>query len=407
MQKSGGTKIIKQFAAESAISKNRLRLEIISIRRKDALFFDIPSFIHSEKSNLPKVLTACANIKEVDKFDASCETAKQNAVQNFEAVDSILCQMEKYILLGSLNEKQAVSVFELFVTQRIIDEISSYCNEEFKCLSYVAIIETAQFLYIPLNLEFFESKVMAYKQENEETFLEFASRVYRHLKLCSRLKDIKSRAEYIETNRCKILKNSLPPPVLESVLRKESLFNSFSSRELLDHVVSFSHQSKSRYKSDLFSVRKIHTKGGTLRTGDTVGYNGDNKPRPVNNRFSKSYESHMANRKFPTKQYINYRAEIEKLDLPKVTCFKCLGGHFMDQCQVYKYCALSDKMCYANVQGKKLAMGFHRKTDCKHPRPNRPLMKNQFKGNQGLNRNNKKYTGVNNEKDKFKKIAMP
>ena len=162
MQKSGGTKIIKQFAAESAISKNRLRLENIAIRRKDALFFDIPSFIHSEKSNLPKVLTACANIKEVDKFDASCETAKQNAVQNFEAVDSILCQMEKYILLGSLNEKQAVSVFELFVTQRIIDEISSYCNEEFKCLSYVAIIETAQFLYIPLNLEFFESKVMAY-----------------------------------------------------------------------------------------------------------------------------------------------------------------------------------------------------------------------------------------------------
>ena len=407
MQKTGGTKIIKQFAAESAISKNRLRLENISVRRKDALFFDIPSFIHSEKSNLPKVLTACSNIKEIDKFDASCETAKQNAVQNFEAMDGILCQMEKYILLGSLNEKQAVSVFELFVTQRIIDEISSYCNEEFKCLSYVAIIETAQFLYIPLNLEFFESKVMAYKQEIEETFLEFASRVYRHLKLCSRLKNVKVRAEYIETNRCKILKNSLPPQVLESVLKKESLFNSFTSRELLDHVVSYSHQSKTRYKSDHFSVRKINTKSGTLRTGDKGLKNGDMRPRSINSRFNKKYVPDMATQKIPAKRFVNYRAEIDKLDLPKISCFKCLGGHFMDQCTVYKYCPLADKMCYADVQGKKVAMGFHKKVHCKHPQPTRPPMGGQFSSKQGLNKISKNQAEVNSEKNKFKKISMP
>ena len=373
-QITGGTKIIKQFAAESAISKNRLRLENISIRRKDALFFDVPSFVHAEKSNLPKVLAACGNIKEIEKFDGTCETAKQNAVKNFEIVDNILCQMEKFILLGSLNERQAISVLEMFLTQRIVDEISSYCNEEFKSLSYVAILETCQFLYIPLNLEFFESKVMSYKQEQNETFLEFSSRVYRHLKLCSRLKAVEMRKDYIEINRCKILKNSLPQPVLESIIRKESLYNAFTSRELLDHVISYSHRAKKFGKENQFQVRQLGIAGGTLR-----GFQDTENKRESQKRFeknsigqksalttpnSKKFQEHTNIKTHPGK-FAKYNEILKKYGYVFPTCYKCLDNHLMRDCKIYNTVPLADTMCYLD-EGKRTPMGFHGKEYCKH-----------------------------------------
>ena len=373
-QITGGTKIIKQFAAESAISKNRLRLENISIRRKDALFFDVPSFVHAEKSNLPKVLAACGNIKEMEKFDGTCETAKQNAVKNFEIVDNILCQMEKFILLGSLNERQAISVLEMFLTQRIVDEISSYCNEEFKSLSYVAILETCQFLYIPLNLEFFESKVMSYKQEQNETFLEFSSRVYRHLKLCSRLKGVEMRKDYIEINRCKILKNSLPQPVLESIIRKESLYNAFTSRELLDHVISYSHRAKKFGKENQFQVRQLGITGGTLRGFQDTENKRESRKRFGKNSFGQNSASTTPiNKKFQeninvkphTGKYAKYNEILKKYGYVYPTCYKCLDNHLMRDCKIYNTVPLADNMCYLD-DGKRTPMGFHSKEHCRH-----------------------------------------
>ena len=97
--------------------------------------------------------------------------------------------MEKHILLGNLIEKQAVSVIQMYFTQRIIDEVSAYCIQDWKDLSYQQIMSTLQFLYIPLNLMIFQSLVLAYRVEGNESFLEFSSRTYRHLKLCSRMKE--------------------------------------------------------------------------------------------------------------------------------------------------------------------------------------------------------------------------
>ena len=64
-------------------------------------------------------------------------------------------------------------------------------------------------------------------------------------------------------------------------------------------------------------------------------------------------------------------------------------------------------MCYADVQGKKVAMGFHKKVHCKHPQPTRPPMGGQFSSKQGLNKISKNQAEVNSEKNKFKKISMP
>ena len=83
--------------------------------------------------------------------------------------------------------------------------------------------------------------MLSYKIEKCETFLVFSSRVYRHLKLCSRLKPPAERENYVESHRCSILKNSLSPDILSAITRKEQIFRAFSSQEILDHVISSYH----------------------------------------------------------------------------------------------------------------------------------------------------------------------
>ena len=78
-------------------------------------------------------------------------------------------KIEKHVLLGSLNERQSISVLELYFTQRIVDEVSSYLHNDFKELTYISIVETAQFLYVPLNLEIFQHTVLAYRKLTSET----------------------------------------------------------------------------------------------------------------------------------------------------------------------------------------------------------------------------------------------
>ena len=203
-EKQLGASVIQRFASESKITKNRARLENISVRKADSLFFDIPNFIHVERSNLPKVLQAVGSVSESARFDGRSESAKESAVKNFELLDIILAKMEKNILLGNLNQLQSVSVLGLYLSQRIMDEISSYQNKNFKDLSYLSILKSLQFLYIRLNLELFQNLVLSYKIEKCETFLEFSSRAYRHLKLCSRLKPPAERENYVESHRCSI-----------------------------------------------------------------------------------------------------------------------------------------------------------------------------------------------------------
>ena len=62
---------------------------------------------------MPEVLQTIGSVKESEKFNATCSTAKKNAVLNFEVFDGILEKIEKYILIGSLSEIQAVTVLEL------------------------------------------------------------------------------------------------------------------------------------------------------------------------------------------------------------------------------------------------------------------------------------------------------
>ena len=115
---------------------------------------------------------------------------------------------------------------------------------EWKNLSYAQIISTVQYLYIPIDITIFESLVLAYRKNETESYLEFSSRAFRHLKLCSRLQPVGQRERYIEDRRVKILKNNLPQTVLDEILKKEMIFQNFSSTEILDHMISYCHKEK-------------------------------------------------------------------------------------------------------------------------------------------------------------------
>ena len=59
------------------------------------------------------------------------------------------------------------------------------------------------------------------------------------------------------------MKNSLPNHILENILRKEQLYNSFTAQEFLDHIVSDNHNS--RRTIDSYDVHKVDVTSSRLR----------------------------------------------------------------------------------------------------------------------------------------------
>ena len=125
-------------------------------------------------------------------------------------------------------------------------------------MTFKQILTTAQFFYIPLCLRTFERVVLGYQIiKNAETFLEFSSKSFRHLRLCSRLYTELEREQYIESNLKKLLKFSLPVPLLATLQRKESLYHTFSSSEIIDHYVSFSHTASEGRVTEMDNQYKV------------------------------------------------------------------------------------------------------------------------------------------------------
>ena len=108
--------------------------------------------------------------------------------------------------------------------------------------------------------------VLEYRKNETESYLEFSSRAFRHLKLCSRLQPVGQRERYIEDKRVKILKNNLPQTVLDEILKKEMIFQNFSSTEILDHMISYCHKEKGSINQfDKYDVNLIRSKPTTIK----------------------------------------------------------------------------------------------------------------------------------------------
>ena len=61
------------------------------------LFFDIPNFNHTDRSNLQKVLQT---ISEGDKFIADFTTSIRDAVDNFEKFYLLIRNIDKCVQIG-------------------------------------------------------------------------------------------------------------------------------------------------------------------------------------------------------------------------------------------------------------------------------------------------------------------
>ena len=167
------------------------------------------------------------------------------------------------------DTKVSCQLCQNFLSQRVQDEICSYLKEEFWEMTFKQILTTAQFFYIPLCLCTFERVVFGYRIiKNQETFLEFASKSFRQLRLYSRLYPVTDREQYIEGNLKTILKFSLPLALLTTIQKKESLYHTFSSSELIDHYVSYSHTVAEGKLPEINGQYKVFR----TKVGTTQGY---------------------------------------------------------------------------------------------------------------------------------------
>ena len=106
-------------------------------------------FTHTEKPNINKALTALGKVGDHEKFNPNITSCMSNSVKNFEMLELILKRVEKLILIGSLEQRHAVVIFQYFLTQRVQDEISSYLKEDFLEMTFKQILTTAQFFIFP------------------------------------------------------------------------------------------------------------------------------------------------------------------------------------------------------------------------------------------------------------------
>ena len=382
-EKMMGSQIIEKYTSCNTIAKNRSRIDAINNRRNDALLFDIPSFIHTDKPQLHKVLSSIGDIKEEEKFNPSIQNSNQKCVVNFEAFELLLKKIENLILLGNLTELLTVALLQKFIGQAVIDAVCSYQQKNWEDLSFQAILESIQWIYIPLKLTIFQTYVLSYTHDkNIENFLEFASKVYRHLKLCSRLKAKEDRPIYIEQNLRKILKRNLPLKLLDAIEAKESLYTAFTSKEILDHYVSYIHnQTEGRVDHSKYNVfaLKVRTQPATVRTKgkrDTKKFSPTNKASPKTNGKvpyqqgdkKKIFEIKNQGKKTPKPSEASQK-KIDKLkkfgiDTTYPLCFLCLKKHPFFKCTQYKGVKMSEELCIKNNK----PMGFHEV--CKHNETN-------------------------------------
>ena len=374
---------IEKYVSQLALSKAKDREEFISIRRGSELFFDLPIFSATTNSNsFQKILQSIGNISQNDKFSACSSQANKNAIIYFEALDSLIKKIDKYTQIGNLSEKQAIFLFEIFLVQKNVDEINSFNSvTELKYISFKGIISSCQFLYVPLQLRNFLSIVMNYRlNPNYESFLSFASRVTRHLVLCSRMHKQEKREEFVEANRRLIFKQNLPQTLLTKLEAKEKIYSQFTSNEILEIVVSSEEESTLSYKHndtqfERYRVFSMKSNAGTLRPKPKNGQKGNkghfgkNIKKEENFRESKIFE--IKNKE------VNYsETRKKKLDIlakfglvkpkNKVICFFCLGPHSSVQCDIYTEYEPLNRLCIKTQEGKQRVYGFHSQAKCKH-----------------------------------------
>ena len=374
---------ISKFAAETALTKGRSRGELISNRRSAELFFDVPCFVHSDRSNLQKILQTIGNVVEADKFAADSTSSIRDAVENFEKLDILVRKIDKLVQIGFLTEQQTMLVLALFMSQRVSDEITSFLGQtDLKTISFRACLQALQFVFVPLKLDTFLAIVLNYRINTRyETFLSFASRVTRHLTLCSRVRPEENRQTFLEMHKRSIFKQNLPSSLLDDIERKEKLFTEFSSKELLEITVSFLEHNefsdetikKNFEKYRVYTMRSVGNEEGLVRKPGNIEKKKYVKNKQVKKKIQQVTQPEIASKtlKTPTEASKIKLKILSDLGIKSddVICFMCLGPHLRAKCGIYgsqiPY-SNGNELCVQTVGNQKVAFGFHPRETCKH-----------------------------------------
>ena len=259
--------------------------------------------------------------------------------------------------------------------------------------------------------------------------------MFRHLKLCSRLKNPSERASYVEMHRCSILKNSLPPETLNTITKKEQIYRAFSSQEILDHVISGYHLAGAGDETEQYhvfytakSTEDLSPAASQIRTleqkneqrrkpvdsntpggktdqgkyntrGKTRGRGGQNSFRGMGNRTG-------ANFRPDNQRNFQGNGSLPRLqDVPRGTCVKCLSNqHVTQACRVYSRAQICQSVCVVNGRPN----GFHSSLDCAVKQNWNRQGENRRPGfNSFQNRNQNSRSGGYQNRDQHSRVFRP
>ena len=409
-EKTIGFEVINKKTSENRLSRQRLRDDVLPEHKYSDIFFDIPRFDHSgRKENTNKAWQALGQIRDVDKFDPSSDTAGRLCVVNFECLENILKRLETIIILGNLSEQHACIMLQGYLSQKCQDSVVAYTRREFHELSYKEVIQTLQYLFCPIKIHIFERKVLGYKiNAPHESFLSFASRCLRHLSLCSKKLPENEREAYVERHRASLLRMALPPTIFRVVEKKENLYKPFTSQEYIDIFLQQSHTASNtdQYEDDIYKVMNVRgqSSSSTLRSKKEKldkpqrrtnnfqrktqkGKNmTDDKMMPVKHRNVLNVDKQEKTSRNLIKVDPNKISEATKLkfrelakykvDVNYLICLKCLKTLPHDQtdrqygrlfeCPDYPSREKTEELCFVQSNGKKVAHGYHPVNQCKH-----------------------------------------
>ena len=330
-QKTVFSMAIKKHASESLLTKHRLRGDAFSQFKYVSLLFDVPTWCEPGKEQVSKIQTLLGPIKENDIFSAKENESNQMAIKNYESISKILKRLDKVIVLCNLSQSHGRVLLQDFLDIKVQDSICVYTQQDFQDLSYKRILETLQYIYVPIDLTKLESRILSYRLEKDETMFTFAARCKKHLHICSKTLSPSERNDYCESHLRRLIRQNLSQELALEVTRKESVFSPFSSTELLDIIME--------------ANKKLHQASDCVFNTSTLPRNEGSKQQGM---------SEMSRSRFK-----QLGPNFNPKDL---TCFLCLKtrDHISRDCPVYPDCSLASTLCF--IRGK--PHGFHHRENC-------------------------------------------
>ena len=357
-------------ASENLILKARERRGDNKRRQNDSLF-DCPDFSHKNKPNVEKLSSFLGAIKQSDIFCAIVEESSKKALDNYFQIEKILSRLDSVITLCNLNEKHGCVLLEEFLSRNVADAIKAYCRNEVINLGFAKCIQTLEYLYCPLDLQFIEQKLMGTRKDKSQTMFQFANHCRKILSLCSRRLPSDEQQQYIEGHLTHLIKNNLKKSILDEVEKKESIFSPFNSQELLDLVLADIH-SKGNYQDHFESFGKVnYVDQWNFGCQDDISdkdyllhpeYGDSDSPEEEESWSSESESDHVY--KVDLKPKNQWRRDIlcqyDQKYSKGIHCYFCLGPHTANLCNQGYSGPFSDELCIKD--GK--PCGFHEKIDC-------------------------------------------